>query len=217
MLVAILSDRRGRPDRAWRLAPMARAGSEGLSKETALSRQWPAGGPPVVWSAANLGAGYGSLSVSGDRVFVQGCGTPRASCPALNRADGKLAWVRILGPGDGQRSWPLVPAGQPTVDGDRLYVLSESGDLAALRFQDGSVLWQRNILKEFGARNIPWLISESPLVDGNQLIVTPGGRNAGIVALDKLTGKTIWASKELSDEAGYASAVVADVQGVGRS
>ena len=75
-------------------------------------------------------------------------------------------------------------------------------------------MWQRNILKDFGGRNIPWLISESPLVDGNQLIVTPGGRNAGMVALDKMTGKTIWTSKELSDEAGYASPVVADVQGV---
>ena len=35
-----------------------------------------------------------------------------------------------------------------------------------------------------------------------------------MVALDKTTGKTVWTSKELSDEAGYSSAVVADVQGV---
>ena len=35
-----------------------------------------------------------------------------------------------------------------------------------------------------------------------------------MVALDKMTGKTIWTSKELSDEAGYASPIVADVQGV---
>ena len=35
-----------------------------------------------------------------------------------------------------------------------------------------------------------------------------------MVALDKMTGKTIWTSKELSDQAGYASPVVADVQGV---
>jgi outer membrane protein assembly factor BamB len=100
------------------------------------------------------------------------------------------------------------------VDGDHLYVLTESGDLACLRAQDGTVVWQRNILRDFGARNIPWLISESPLVDGANVIVTPGGRGAGMVALDKMTGKTVWTAKELSDEAGYASPVAATVHGV---
>jgi outer membrane protein assembly factor BamB len=95
-----------------------------------------------------------------------------------------------------------------------LYVLTENGDLACLRIADGGVVWQRNILKEFNARNISWDISESPLIDGDKLIVTPGGRGAAVVALDKMTGKTIWTSKELSDDAGYASVIVADVQGV---
>jgi hypothetical protein len=39
----------------------------------------------------------------------------------------------------------------------------------------------------------------------------PGGRNAGMVALDKMTGKTVGTAKELSDEAGYASVIAADV------
>ncbi len=132
---------------------------------------------------------------------------------SLNRADGKSVWSKILGPTANDDRGP-GPRGTPTVDGDRVYVLTESGDLACLRSQDGSALWQRNILKDFGARNIPWLISESPLVDGNNLIVTPGGRNAGMVALDKMTGKTVWTTKELSDEAGYASVIAADVQGI---
>jgi outer membrane protein assembly factor BamB len=51
-------------------------------------------------------------------------------------------------------------------------------------------------------------------VDGNNLIVTPGGPGASLVALDKLTGKTVWTTKELSDPAGYSSCIVADVQGV---
>ena len=92
-------------------------------------------------------------------------------------------------------------------------MLTESGDLACLN-TDGTAVWQRNILKDFGGQNIRWLISESPLVDGNNVIVTPGGRNAGMVALDKTTGKTVWISKELSDQAGYSSPIVADVQGV---
>jgi outer membrane protein assembly factor BamB len=93
-------------------------------------------------------------------------------------------------------------------------VLTENGDLAALRAPDGSVVWQRNILRDFSGQNISWLISESPLVDGDKVIVTPGGRGAGMVALDKTTGKTLWVTKELSDEAGYSSPIVADIGGV---
>ena len=74
-------------------------------------------------------------------------------------------------------------------------MLTENGDLACLRAADGTVVWQRNILRDFGGRNIHWLISESPLVDGDRVIVTPGGRGAGMVALDKMTGKTIWTSQ----------------------
>jgi outer membrane protein assembly factor BamB len=61
---------------------------------------------------------------------------------------------------------------------------------------------------------LTWLISESPLVDGPHLVVSPGGPAAGMVKLDKLTGKTIWTAKELSDHAAYASVIAADVQGV---
>lgn len=191
-------------------------GSErtGLSRETGLLQQWPAAGPSVVWSVSNLGGGYGSIAVSGERVFVQGMRNGQSLVSVLNRADGKPLWSKALGAsGDGGGQGP-GPRSTPTVDGDRVYVLTENGDLAALRVQDGTSLWQRNILRDFGGRNISWDISESPLVDGNNLIVTPGGRGAGMVALDKMTGRTIWASKELSDEAGYASPIVADIQGV---
>ena len=43
-----------------------------ISKETGLLAEWPSGGPRVVWTANNLGTGYGSMAVAGDRVFVQG-------------------------------------------------------------------------------------------------------------------------------------------------
>jgi outer membrane protein assembly factor BamB len=185
----------------------------GLSKETGLLQQWPASGPAVVWSASGLGAGYGSLAIKGDRIFVQGSNGRQSLVFSLNRADGKSVWSKALGPaGDNDRG--PGPRGTPTLDADRMYVLTESGDLFCLKAVDGSEVWHRNILRDFGGRNIPWLISESPLVDGNNVIVTPGGPNAAIVSLDKMTGKTVWTSKELSDEAGYASPVVADVQGV---
>ncbi|MQA30344.1 MAG: PQQ-binding-like beta-propeller repeat protein [Luteitalea sp.] len=185
----------------------------GISRESTLLTQWPAAGPPVVWSATNLGAGYGSISVSGERVFVQGMRNRQSTVTSLNRADGRVVWQKAVGAAASNDRGP-GPRSTPSVDGDRLYVLTENGDLACLRVTEGSVVWQRNVLKEFGGRNIPWLISESPLVDGARVIVSPGGRNAGMVALDKMSGATVWTTKELSDEAGYASPIVADVQGV---
>ena len=120
---------------------------------------------------------------------------------ALNRADGTEVWAKALG-SPRRNDKGAGPRGTPTVDGDRLYVLTENGDLACLK--DGAVVWQLNILKEFW-RAAPWLISESPLVDGPHVVVSPGGPGAGMVKLDKMTGKTVWTSKELSDTAGYSS------------
>ena len=185
----------------------------GVSTDTGLMTQWPPSGPPRVWAVSGLGAGYGSVSVAGDRIFVQGMQRGESVVSSLNRVDGTLVWSRALGRAGNSYEGP-GPRGTPTVDGDRVYVLTEMGDLACLRRHDWSVIWQRNILEDFGGRNPPWLISESPLVDGGHLIVTPGGRNAGMVALDKMSGRTVWVSTELSDQAGYASPVVADVDGV---
>ncbi len=185
----------------------------GLSKESGLLSQWPAAGPQVLWTNSAVGIGYGSIAVKGDRIFVQGSNRKQSLVHSLNRADGKPVWSKPLGTA-GENDRGSGPRGTPTIDGDLLYVLTESGDLACLKAADGSIVWQRNILKEFRARNIPWLISESPLIDGGHVIVTPGGRNATLVALDKMTGSTVWTSMGLSDEAGYASPIAADVQGV---
>ena len=155
-----------------------------VSKETGLLKEWPAGGPPVVWTATGLGAGYGSMAVAGDRVFVQGMRGASSMVIALNRADGKEVWSKALGqPQDNDRG--PGPRGTPTVDGDRLYVLTENGDLACLK-TDGTVVWQRNILKEFGGPQLQWLISESPLVDGPHVVVHAGrpGRRHGEAGQD---------------------------------
>ena len=184
-----------------------------VSREVGLAKQWPSAGPPVAWSVSNVGAGYGSLAIKGDRIFVQGSNGRQSVVFSLNRADGKGVWSKAVGAA-GTNDRGSGPRSTPTLDGDRVYILTENGDLACLKAGDGTAVWQRNILKEFGGRNIGWLLSESPLVDGNNVIVSPGGRGAGMVALDKMSGATVWASKELSDEAGYASPVVADVQGI---
>src|SRR5262245_10272501 len=189
-----------------------------LSKETGLLKQWAPEGPPKLWSISGLGAGYGAVSIKGDRIFVQGTQNKESVGFCLNRSNGKVVWTKALGPslshdrGNG-------PRGTPTLEANRVYVLTENGDLACLKAEDGSVIWSRNILLDFKGRNPRWLISESPLIDGGRLIVTPGGESgpgghAGIVALDKMTGKTMWTSGELGDPAGYSSCIAVDVGGV---
>ncbi len=184
----------------------------GISRETGLAPQWPTGGPPVVWTITGVGAGYGTAVIQGQRIFVQGMRGRETMVHALNLADGKYLWTKSLG-SSGSNDRGSGPRSTPTIDGDRLYVLTERGDLWCLK-HDGSEVWHRNILNYFKGSNITWLLSESPLVDGDRVIVTPGGGGASIVALDKMTGKTIWTTKELSDEAGYASAIAIDVQGI---
>ena len=152
--------------------------------------------PPVIWTANNLGTGYGSMAVAGDRVYMQGARGNNSFLIALNRADGKEVWAKSIGPIETRMMTNMGagPRGTPTVDGDRLYTLTENGDLACVK-TDGSSVWQLNILKEFGGSQPRWMISESPLVDGPHLVVSPGGRGAGMVKLDKMTGKTVWVAK----------------------
>ncbi len=189
------------------------ANRNGLSSETGFLKQWPDGGPKTLWAISEIGEGFGAVSISGERIYIQGTRGEASVVFGLNRADGKTIWSTALGPKGSERRGN-GPRSTPTVDGDRLYVLTESGDLACLRARDGSSVWRKNILKEFGASNPGWLISESPLVDGNRVIVSPGGRDAGIVALDKMTGQTIWKAAGLGSEAAYSSCIVADVGGV---
>lgn len=186
---------------------------DGLSTETGLMKEWASSGPKSLWSIATLGDGYGSMSIAGSNIYVQGRKGNDSVVHCLSRADGKTQWVAPLGAyrdqdrGGGSR-------GTPTLDGDKLFALTENGDLACLNLKDGSKVWSKNILKEYNGSNPHWLISESPLVDGNFLIVTPGGNGAGMVKLEKATGKTVWACKDLNEDAGYSSCIVADIQGV---
>ncbi len=185
----------------------------GLAKETGLLKQWPKSGPPQAWSISGLGSGYGTVSLLADKIYVQGTQGNSSVVLCLNRADGRKIWTKPLGRSLND-SRGGGPRGTPTVEADCLYALTEAGDLACLRTRDGSLVWSRNILKDFGGSNPNWKCSESPLIDGNNVIVTPGGNRASVVALDKTTGKTVWASRELSDRAAYSSCVIAEAGGV---
>ncbi len=188
----------------------------GLSQETGLAKQWPEKGPEVVWKVDHIGLGYASLAVRGDRIFTQGNIDGQGYVLCLSAKDGSVIWKTHPpteteeykhGKGDGAR-------GSPTLDGDLLFTIGGGGDLTCLNVNTGSVVWSKHLTKDFGGSRPGWGFSESPLVDGDKLIVTPGGSDGCVVALDKRNGNLIWRSKEAQDKAHYCSAIAIESHGV---
>lgn len=187
---------------------------DGLSAETGLLTEWPAEGPALVWQAKGLGGGMASVAVADGRIYTLGNQVGNKLF-AVNVADGSIVWAsEKFGGGN--------PNCTPTVDGDRVYGLSNDGELACVAAADGKILWQKNFKNDFGGQMMSgWGYSESPLVDGDRLICTPGSQDALLAALDKKTGKTIWKTpvtadlgRRGKDGAGYASIVISHAAGI---
>jgi outer membrane protein assembly factor BamB len=188
----------------------------GVGHETGLLKSWPPNGPRLVWKAQGLGGGNSTPSISHGRIFGMSYRGSDEVVWALETEGGKPLWATRIAPANfsiGQQA-QAGSASTPTVDGNRLYALGESGDLVCLQVADGKLLWKKNLVSDFGGRVPGWGYSESPLVDGDKVIATPGGSGATLVALNKVNGDVIWkAQVPAGNSAQYASAIVADVDG----
>ena len=111
------------------------------------------------------------------------------------------------GQGDG-------PRGTPTIDGNRVYTEGGNGDVTCLDAATGRTLWHVNLVKTLGGRRPGWGYSESPLVTGNLLIVTPGGSQGTLAALNKQTGEVVWRSADQRQAAHYSSPQSAEIAGI---
>ncbi len=181
---------------------------DGVSTETGLLKQWPAGGPKEVWKTTGLGEGYSAFAIAKGKLFTQGQRGSEQFVMAFDVATGKKLW-ETMSSGRFSQDRGNGPRGTPTLDGNRVYAESGDGELVCLDQATGNVVWKVSMTKDFGGSIPHWGYSESPLIDGNLLIATPGGRGASVVALDKNTGKTIW--KAQNDGAGYSSPIAIDV------
>lgn len=164
------------------------------SKETGLLQEWPKDGPSLAWKTKGLGGGDSTPSVAAGRIYGMSHRGGDEVVWALSEKDGKEIWTVPIAPAH-TTSWPQSkegPSATPTVDGDRLYVMGLAGNVACLQVADGKMVWQRNLKTDFNGRSPMWDFRESPLVDGDKVICTPGGAETTIVALNKLTGETIW-------------------------
>jgi outer membrane protein assembly factor BamB len=116
-------------------------------------------------------------------------------------------WKAAYGP-ETQEKFAPGSRSTPTVDGDRLYIMSGLGAVYCLSAVDGKVLWSVDAAKVFGGTAVQWVFSESLLVHGDVVYATPGGPDASVVALNKMTGETVWTSKGLSLASAYCSPTI---------
>ena len=141
-------------------------------------------------AGSGLGTGYSSIVVGRGRLFTIGRQEAAVVVTALAASTGHPLWTRTIG--ETSRNCSSTP----TLDVDHLYALDPDGELVCLRADTGEVVWQTSFVDDYAGRMMSGRgYGESPLIDGDRLICTPGGPEAALVALDKLTGAIIWKSK----------------------
>ncbi|MBN2412132.1 PQQ-binding-like beta-propeller repeat protein [candidate division KSB1 bacterium] len=180
---------------------------DGKSAETGLLKLWPENGPKLLWSLDGIGAGNSSAAIVNGVIYTTGMKEKKEYLSAIT-LDGKIIWQKLYG--DAWKNSYPDPRTTPTIDGDRIYVMSGMGQLACFDLKTGKQNWTIHVVEKFKGEYSNWGISESILIDGNYLYCTPGGPNATIVALNKLTGETIWTSKGLSDKSNYSSSILVE-------
>ena len=202
---------------------------DGISTES-LRTDWKQNPPKLLGMISGMGEGYASLAIVDGDAYTTG-----------NFEDGQKVIGIALGIGGGigevMLEIPLTDAAPkhgyegsrstPTVDGDRLYVTASDGQIVccnripkADRIGGPDILWRRRF-DDFGGKMMSgWGFSESPLVDGDHVLCTPGGPDALVVCLDKMTGEEVWRSApkftgdQGRDGAGYSSLVVSNAAGI---
>ena len=187
---------------------------EGVFQKSGLNLDWAEKKPPLTWVFRQAGLGYSSPTIVGTTLYCQGAVEKEGFAFALDTKTGQLKWKQDLGP-EIVPDRENCPRGSITVDGDKLYLIRGIGQIHCLSAVDGKELWQKDFIKDFDGKLMSrWGFSESPLIDGDLVICTPGGVDGTMVALDKNTGNLVWRTKEWTDNAGYSSPIVAEVDGI---
>jgi len=181
---------------------------DGIYPETNLLKAWPAEGPKLLWSYVGLGTGQGSVAVANEMVYVTGIPDTLTSEGYLFAFDtsGKLQWKKSYG-----KDWVAVFPGArstPTVVDDLLYLENGNGAVHCMKSKDGEAVWSVDFFKDFQCDSVQFGFSESLLISGDTLFCTPGGKTNNVVALNRFTGKKIWASAAYGEPATYSSPIL---------
>lgn len=165
----------------------------GISGETGLLDKFPTNGVPTLW-AKNIGTGYGAPSVLGDSLVLHHRLEDREIVECLNANTGESKWKYDYpsqfqdpyGYNNGPRSSPVLTA-------ERCYTFGAEGKLVCLDTKTGKLIWQRDTAKDWSIPEAFFGVGSTPLLaDGKLFVIIGGQTNAGVVALDPQSGKTLW-------------------------
>ena len=189
------------------------------SDEVLASTDWDKDPPKHLWTTSGFGDGYASVSVVSGTLYTVGDVDGGQAVIAAKADDGSILWKKLLTSEKPKHSYEGSRC-TPSVDGDRLYVITSEGSITCLKLADGEIVWKRAFSDWKGKMMSGWGFSESPLVDGDKVLCTPGGENALVVCLDKMTGADVWSCKASfdgnsgKDGAGYSSIMVSNALGI---
>jgi outer membrane protein assembly factor BamB len=216
--MTLLPSMSSRADDNW---PSFRGASRSaVANESGLLSEWPADGPKLLWTGDGAGKGYASLAISDGKIYTVGDGLSTASdtdeyLVCFDQETGKQLWKSKTGAPwtDGKPDWQSSRS-TPTVDADRVYVVTGHGDLICFK-TSGDEVWRKHFKDDFGGKKADsWGYSESVLIDGDRLVCTPGGPENTVVALHKMNGDPLWSTPHADDRgAGHASIVISDIGG----
>jgi outer membrane protein assembly factor BamB len=181
-----------------------------FSNEKNLLKEWPADGPEQILNVEGIGSGYSSPIFAHGTIYVTGMKDTLDYLTAMD-LKGDVKWQVSYG-----RSWmnsfPETRC-SPTIEDERIYVLSGTGELSCINTIDGKKLWTVNVDKDYQAEWHNWGVAESVLIVDDKVICTPGGAYSSVVAFDKMTGKEIWRTPGVGGPRSYVSPTIYEYNG----
>jgi len=174
----------------------------GFSDETGINKDWANRKPALLWKVPLSDDGYAGPSVAGGKVFIMDHKGADDVVRAFDFATGKQVWEFSYP--DTDKNVHGFSRATPAFDNGKLYTYSRNGVLHCLNAADGKNIWSRDLVADLKSVPPKWMMATSPLIDGDRVLVSAGGAEATIVALNKETGETIF-NVGNGDACGYAS------------
>lgn len=190
------------------------ANRDGIAPDKGLAASWPEGGPKELWKL-DLNVGFGGAAVVAGKVYIADRTTERGQekdvLLCLDLADGSKKWsLEFDAPG--RLSYP-GPRATPAVDDTHLFYTGPMGDVYCVDLKTQKLAWKKNVVKDYRANLARWGMAASPLLYKDTVVVAPQGREAGLAALDRKSGKEIWKSESIGGMA-YTSPLLTTIDKV---
>ncbi len=182
----------------------------GISDEKGLIRSFPEEGPNILWRL-EVGSGFGGASIDGDEIFI------------MDREVGEQDILRCIDFKTGKEKWRCVNdvPGRiefhgsrcvPTITEDYVYSAGPFGHVYICDRKEKAFVKIVDLGDVFDVETKPRFgYSHAPFVYKDTLIVTPMGKKAGLAAIDRITGKTVWTTSSFG-ELTYGSYMPATLQ-----